>query len=80
MQSEELKSLIESSVENSEAMVSLEGNHAHVTVISPVFEGMMPVKKQQTVYACLQDVIASGAIHAVHMKTFTPSEWKAQSA
>ena len=52
----------------------LEGNHLHVTVISAAFEGLSPVKKQQSVYAALNPFIASGEIHAVHMTTLTPAE------
>lgn len=52
----------------------LEGNHLHVTVVSAAFEGLSPVKKQQAVYSALNDYIASGEIHAVHMTTLTPSE------
>ena len=80
MQVEEIKALIESSIPDSEAQVQLEGNHAHLVVVSSAFEGLNPVKKQQLVYGCLQDAIASGAIHAVHMKTYTPSQWQAAQA
>jgi len=38
-----------------------------------------PVKKQQLVYGALSDEIASGVIHAVNMRTYTPEQWaKAQ--
>lgn len=80
MQIEEIKALIESSIPNSEANVQLEGNHAHLVVVSTSFEGLNAVKKQQLVYGCLQDAIASGVIHAVHMKTYTPDQWAAQQA
>ena len=75
MQPDEIKALLEASITESSVEVSVDGSHVMVTVVSPIFEGMSPVKKQQTVYACLQEQIASGAIHAVHMKTHTPSEW-----
>lgn len=78
MQVEDIKALIESSIPDTQAQVQLEGNHAHLIVVSPAFEGLNPVKKQQLVYGCLQETIASGAIHAVHMKTYTPSQWEAQ--
>lgn len=78
MTPEQIQSSLESSIENAKVDARLEGNHAHVVVVSPTFEGLNPVKKQQLVYAALQDAIASGAIHAVHMKTFTPAEWAAQ--
>lgn len=80
MQVEEIKTLIESSIAESRVEVQLEGSHAHLLVVSSAFEGLNAVKKQQLVYGCLQDAIASGAIHAVHMKTYTPAQWEAQQA
>lgn len=80
MQADEIKAAIEAAVEGSEVQVAVEGSHIKLVVVSPVFEGMSPVKKQQLVYASLQDAIASGAIHAVHMKTYTPAQWASQHA
>ncbi|WP_370981392.1 BolA family protein [Agaribacterium sp. ZY112] len=80
MQVEEIKALIEASLPDSTVDVQIDGSHVALNVVSTAFEGLNAVKKQQLVYAGLQDVIASGAIHAVHMKTFTPAEWQAQSA
>jgi acid stress-induced BolA-like protein IbaG/YrbA len=45
-----------------------------------VFEGLRPVKKQQLIYAALSEHIADGSIHAVNIRTFTPSEWRARSS
>ncbi len=50
----------------------MEGNHAHISVTSTAFAGLSPVKRQQLVYGALSNAIASGAIHAVHMKTLVP--------
>lgn len=74
MQSDEIKAAVEAGITESTAEVNLEGSHAHITVVSPAFEGLMTVKRQQLVYGILKDAIASGAIHAVHLKTYTPSE------
>lgn len=68
-------SAIETAIPGAKVDAALEGNHLHVTVVSDSFEGVSPVKKQQSVYAALNEFIASGAIHAVHMKTLTPSEY-----
>jgi acid stress-induced BolA-like protein IbaG/YrbA len=46
-----------------------------VVVVSPVFEALNTVKRQQLVYSHLQEAIASGAIHAVTMKTYTPDQF-----
>lgn len=79
MQAEDVKKLIESQLEGSTAYPNGEGCDFSVTVVSAQFEGMRPVKKQQLIYACLNEHIASGAIHALTIKTFTPAEWDAQS-
>jgi len=70
---------VQKAVPQAEVQIRMDGNHAHLTVISPAFSGLSPVKKQQLVYGALRDAIASGAIHAVHMKTFTPEEWAGQA-
>ena len=64
------------------AEVTVEGSGANydITVVSDVFDGMRPVKKQQTVYAALTDAIASGSIHAVNIYTHTPAEWESSGA
>lgn len=75
MQADDIKKRVSESINTTHIDVQLEGNHAHLVVVSEEFEGLNPVKKQQRVYACLSDVIASGAIHAVHMQTYTPTQW-----
>lgn len=80
MNPEQIKAALETSIDSAQVEVSSDGSHVHVVVVSPAFEGLNPVKKQQLVYGALQEAIATGAIHAVHMKTFTPDEWAAQNA
>ncbi|MFL0810195.1 MAG: BolA/IbaG family iron-sulfur metabolism protein [Agarilytica sp.] len=80
MTPEEIKTALETNITEAQIEVSSDGSHVHLVVISPAFEGLNAVKKQQLVYGALQDAIANGAIHAVHMKTYTPAEWAAQSA
>ena len=74
MQENDIKKLIISAVANSAIEVRIEGSHVHLVVVSTEFEGLSAVKRQQKVYAALAATIASGAIHAVHMKTYTPAE------
>lgn len=50
----------------------LDGNRAVIEIVSSAFEGMNRVKKQQAVYACIQDYIADGRLHAVTIKAETP--------
>ncbi len=56
--------------------LSSDGSHFNVLIVSDDFEGLRAVKKQQMVYAVLNDRIASGAMHAVNMQLFTKSQWQ----
>ncbi|WP_075187264.1 BolA family protein [Teredinibacter haidensis] len=80
MQPAEIQSLLESSIDDAQVQVTTDdGRHIAIVVISPAFEGLTPVKKQQLVYSVLNDAISSGDVHAVQMKTFTPAQWAAQN-
>ena len=79
MQSEQIKELIQKHIPGSQAEVQVDGNNISLVVISDVFSGLTPVKKQQLVYAALSDPISQGSIHAVQMKTLTPEQWQQQS-
>lgn len=75
MQSEQVKALLQEHLPDCEISVAGDGSHFDVTVVGNVFEGLSPVKKQQLVYAALNESIADGRVHAVNMKTYTRSEW-----
>jgi acid stress-induced BolA-like protein IbaG/YrbA len=53
------------------------GDHLQATVISSQFEGKTLVKQHQLVYKALQQAMATEAIHALALKTYTPQAWKA---
>lgn len=74
MSPDEVKRLLEAEFVDSDIMVAGEGKNFDIQVISTVFEGLRTVPRQQKVYAVLQAHIAEGVIHAVKMKTLTPSE------
>ena len=75
MTPDEIKVLIEQGIPGAEVEVRGDGGKFEVRVVAPAFAGLMPVRKQQLVYSCLNEQIASGAIHAVTMQTLTPEEW-----
>ncbi len=79
MQATEVKALLEESFPGSEVLVEGEGCDLRLTIISDQFEGALPIKRQQMVYKHLNELIASGAIHAVTMITQTPSEAQRQA-
>ncbi len=51
------------------------GDHLQVTVISAQFAGQSLVKQHQMVYGAVRQEMASDAIHALALKTYTPEEW-----
>jgi len=76
MEPEEIKTILAAAIELDELHVKGENGHFQVIAVSAMFDGMSRVKKQQTIYGPLSDVIASGAVHAVSIKAFTPSQWQ----
>lgn len=50
--------------------------HFKVTLVSARFEGLMPVKRHQRIYALLADEL-SGPVHALALHLYTPEEWQA---
>ncbi len=52
-------------------------SHFRLTVVADIFEGMGRVARQRQVNAVLKDEL-SGPIHALAMKTYSPSEWAKQ--
>ena len=71
----EVINLIKQKISNSEVFVeNLKGDdHLQVTVISAVFNGLSLVKQHQLVYSALKEELASEAIHAIALKTETPT-------
>ena len=71
----EVINLIKQKISNSEVLVeNLKGNdHLEVTVISSEFNGLSLVKQHQLVYSALKEELASEAIHALALKTETPT-------
>ncbi|MEB3274655.1 MAG: BolA family protein [Prochlorothrix sp.] len=53
------------------------GDHYQVTVVSSAFAGQSLVKQHQMVYGAVRGAMASEAIHAFALKTYTPEAWQA---
>lgn len=51
-----------------------DGTHFEALIVSPAFEGKRMVQQHQLVYAALGDRMRA-EIHALGMKTFTPTQW-----
>jgi len=79
MQAEQIKALLEAELSESRVEAVIDGSHLNLVVVSPIFEGLKTLKKQQLVYAVLAEQIADGSLHAVNMQTLTPAEWELQA-
>jgi acid stress-induced BolA-like protein IbaG/YrbA len=59
-----------------DASVEVSGGEGKFTanVTSDVFAGLLPIKRHKLVYACVNDEIASGELHALTIVAKTPAE------
>ena len=71
----EVIDLITNKIPSSQVLVeNIKGNdHLQVTVIASEFNGLSLVKQHQLVYSALRQELASEAIHALALKTETPT-------
>ncbi len=76
MEPKQVEELIKAGLPDCDVMVTGDGSHFNATIVGDIFDGMMPVKKQQLVYKTVNKYIASGELHAFTMKTYTPAEWE----
>jgi acid stress-induced BolA-like protein IbaG/YrbA len=53
------------------------GDHLEAIVVSAEFTDKSKVKQHQLVYGALKEAMASEAIHALALKTYTPETWQA---
>jgi len=51
-------------------------DHWQVVVVSPAFEGKMSFEQQKMVMALLKEEIASNEVHALTMKTYSPTQYQ----
>ena len=70
---EEITRRVLDAIADATVSVAVDGNRAMIDVVSPVFSDLSRVKKQQLVYACSEDLIASGDLHAVTIKADIPA-------
>ena len=76
MQAEDIKKVLEETLELDEIHVMGEGSHFQILAVSNSFDGMSRVKKQQMIYAPLNEHIADGTLHALSIKTFNQEQWQ----
>ncbi|MGD8207650.1 MAG: BolA family protein [Thiohalocapsa sp.] len=74
METERVAELIRAGLPGAEVEVTGDGSHFEAVVISEAFEGMSPIKKQRLVMDTVKEQIASGELHALSIKTLTPTQ------
>lgn len=77
---EEIKTTIEAAVPEATAHIidpMNDGQHLQAFVISKTFEGLALVKQHQMVMKPLKEAFAQ-SVHALGLKTLTPTQWEAQ--
>jgi stress-induced morphogen len=52
------------------------GDHFEARVVSAAFEGKTMLDQHAAVYAPLQDLLDSGELHALALRTYSPEQWK----
>ena len=78
MTADQLKSIILSGLACQHCVLEGDGRHWYATIVSSEFEGQRAVQRHKLVYATLGEKMHTDEVHALSMKTFTPSEWKAR--
>lgn len=76
MAPEEIRALVEQGIDDADVAVAGEGDKFQIRVVAAAFDGLMPVRRQQLVYGCINHLISDGSVHAVSMKLYTPEEWQ----
>lgn len=76
MEIKDIEKLITDAVELDEIHVAFDGSQCKVIAVADFLGELSRVKKQQTIYAPLAQVINEGTIHAVSIKTFTTTDWQ----
>lgn len=78
MTASELQQLIATGLSCQHLEVDGDGRHWQAVVVSAAFEGKRLIARHQMVYATLGQRMHTDEVHALSMKTFTPTEWAAQ--
>ena len=73
---QQVKTMIQEQFPEAQIEVAGDGEHFEAIIVTPEFEGKSKVKQHQMVYAAVNDAMASEAIHALSLKTYTPRAWQ----
>ncbi len=78
MQAQELQTIISGGLSCQHIEVDGDGRHWSAVIVSNEFEGKRLIQRHQRVYATLGTRMHTDEVHALSMKTYTPTEWATQ--
>ncbi|ASJ98016.1 MULTISPECIES: BolA family protein [Shewanella] len=76
MECNEIEQLLSQALTLDEVHVSQDGTHYKIVAVGECFDGVSRVKQQQMIYGPLMEHVTSGALHAITINAFTPTQWK----
>ena len=79
MTAQELQDLIGAGLPCAHLHVQGDGRHWYATLVSAEFEGKRLIQRHQRVYATLGNRMVTDEVHALSMRTYSPSEWEKMS-
>jgi len=74
---DEIVALIQKQIPNAQVEVrdaTGSGDHFYISVVSTTFEGKLLIDQHRLIQNCLEEALVDGRIHAVQIKTQTPSQ------
>ncbi|NCA69218.1 MAG: BolA/IbaG family iron-sulfur metabolism protein [Sphingobacteriia bacterium] len=74
METETVAQLIRQGLPDAQVEVTGDGSHFDALVVSPAFEGLTLIARHRLVKETVKAQIASGELHALSLKTLTPSQ------
>ena len=77
METESIAGLIRAGIPGAEVQVTGDGSHYEAVVVSEAFAGLTPIKRQRLVMDTVKAELASGELHALSIKSYTPGQWSA---
>jgi acid stress-induced BolA-like protein IbaG/YrbA len=76
---QELQDLIGRGLSCAHLQVQGDGRHWYATLVSAEFEGKRLIQRHQRVYATLGNRMVTDEVHALSMRTYSPTEWEKMS-
>ena len=71
---EQLRQRVAGGLAGADVRVSGDGGRYQIEVVGACVDGVTRVGRQQLVYACIDELIRAGTVHAVSIRALTPAE------